>query len=121
GRYNFTALASKITTTFNGFPMDGNQDGTAGDSVVITTVATPTLPVTGTSADPSVNGIGIARFFGDSDGDGDADVFDVLAFRATFGRSSPDPFYSNTFDFDNDGDVDAADLLQFKTRFGNSV
>src|SRR5262249_54047455 len=58
GRYDLTIFAGQVSGP--GGKLDGNCDGTAGDNYVLNTTPAPTLPP-----------VGIFRFFGDLDGDGD--------------------------------------------------
>jgi len=99
GRYTLTIDASKVGNANGG--LDGNGDGTAGDSFVLV-------------GDPASNKL--FRLFGDNDGDGDVDAQDFGAFRAAFGGTT-----NLAFDNDNDGDVDAQDFGAFRQRFGSSV
>ncbi|MBX7106245.1 MAG: right-handed parallel beta-helix repeat-containing protein [Gemmataceae bacterium] len=93
GRYTLTVIASQVTA--NGQNLDGNGDGVGGDSYVL--VGTPAN--------------GLFRLFGDSDGSGQVDSVDFLAFRLAFLTAS------TVFDFDGSGQVDGADFLQFRLRF----
>src|SRR5262249_744859 len=101
GRYDLTVFASKVSNA-NG-SLDGDCNGTGGDDFVLLTTPAPTLPP-----------VGIFRFFGDKDGDGDTDATNFLAFRNVFLGTVP---YDNDFDFNNSGSVDAADFLQFRNRY----
>lgn len=104
GLYTLTAKASEIKGLYGN--LDGDGDGTTGGDYVL--VGDPgTVP-------------NLFRLFGDSDGDGDVDASDFLAFRNASGTSKGDPNYNSVFDYDNDGDVDAQDFLQFRDRFGYS-
>src|SRR5262249_60190207 len=92
GRYTLTVIASQVSNA-NG-NLDGNGDGTAGDDYVLASDAAPNPPTN------------IFRFFGDLDGDGDADAANFLAFRDVFLGITP---YNAALDFDGSGSVDAAD------------
>ena len=61
------------------------------------------------------------RFFGDHDGDRDADTSDLPAFGATFRKNSGDVGFDPLFDFEGDNDVDTGDLVQFGQRFRQSL
>ena len=97
GRYTLTVDQSKVSA--NSAQLDGNADGTGGDSFVLT----------GTPAN------GLFRLFGDADGDGTIAASDFIQFRLAFGGINP------IFDFDNDGAVAASDFIQFRLRFGGSI
>ncbi len=60
---------------------------------------------------------GFFSFFGDSDGNRSNNIFDLLAFRRSFGTSSGDPDYAFFMDFDAGGSINIFDLLQFRIRF----
>jgi hypothetical protein len=100
GRYTLTVSASAVASAFGN--LDGNQDSVGGDDFTLTSATAPTPPTN------------IFRFFGDSDGDGDVDAVNVLAFRDAYLGLVP---YNPAFDFDNSGSVDAADFLQFRSRY----
>ena len=62
------------------------------------------------------------RLFGDSDGDGDTDTTDLLAFRSSLGKSSSQAGYFWYFDYNGDGIVDLlTDYLQFRLRLGKKI
>ena len=61
------------------------------------------------------------RFFGDHDGDRDADTSDLPAFGNTFRKKSGDVGFDPLFDFGGDNDVDTGDLVQFGQRFRQSL
>ena len=100
GRYALTIFASEVSGT--GGLLDGDCNGVAGDNFVLASAASPNPPTN------------IFRFFGDSDGDGDTDAANFLAFRNVFLGTVT---YDNAFDFNNSGSVDAADFLQFRNRY----
>ena len=95
GRYTLTVLADRVHDRW-GRELDGDGDGVAGGDRVD----------------------GFTRLFGDSDGDGDVDRADRIAFQSAFGTSAGGPGYLWYFDFDGDGDVDGRDKVQFNRRFG---
>jgi hypothetical protein len=97
GRYLLTALANQIS--FSGEPLDGNADGTAGDNFA----AVP------------------FRLFGDVNGDGTVNGFDLGFFRNAFGTQTGDPNYLSYFDLNGDGVINGFDLGQFRTRFGTML
>jgi len=92
GQYRLIMVAAQIKDG-SGQMLDGNNDGSGGDSQVRS----------------------FHRLFGDADGDADVDAADFGAFRSSFGTAN------FVFDFDNDGDVDASDFGAFRQRFGTGV
>jgi len=106
-RYTLTIDASKVSTPLG--TLDGNGDGTGGDSYVLASAAAPNPPTN------------IFRYFGDVDGNGVTDATDFLAFRATTGLPSTETGFNAAFDVDSDGDVDAMDFLAFRSRFGTGI
>src|SRR5262249_32299933 len=100
GRYTLTAFSTQIADGFGS--LDGNGDSVDGADYVLASAAAPNLPT------------GVFRFFGGTDGDGDVDAVNVLAFRDVFLGLAP---YNPALDFDNSGSVDAADFLQFRNRY----
>ncbi len=97
GRYALTIFAAQVTA--NGFQLDGNGDGVAGDDHVVISSGTG----------------GIFRLFGDVTGDASVAANDFIQFRLSLGGNNP------TFDFDVDGAVAASDFIQFRVRFGGSI
>ncbi|MBX7106244.1 MAG: right-handed parallel beta-helix repeat-containing protein, partial [Gemmataceae bacterium] len=75
--------------------LDGNGDGTGGDSYLL--IGNPTNK--------------LFRLYGDVDGTGTVDAVDLLAFRLAFLTASP------ALDFDNSGQVGGADFLAFRLRY----
>jgi hypothetical protein len=69
------------------------------------------------AADYSAN---FFRFYGDANGDGTVNGFDLGVFRTAFGTSLGDPGYVAYFDFDGDGVINGLDFAQFKLRFGTT-
>jgi hypothetical protein len=95
GHYTLTVHADRVRDRW-GRELDGDGDGVAGGDRMA----------------------GFTRLFGDSDGDGDVDRADRIAFQSAFGTSTGQPGYLWYFDFDGDGDVDGQDKVQFNRRFG---
>jgi hypothetical protein len=95
GHYTLTVRPDRVHDRW-GRELDGDGDGAAGGDRVD----------------------GLTRLFGDSDGDGDVDRADRIAFQSAFGTSAGKPGYLWYFDFDGDGDVDSRDKVQFNRRFG---
>jgi len=79
--------------------MEGNGDGTAGDN------ATDDF----------------FRLYGDANGSGNVDVFDLLQFRIAYNTMTGDADYNANLDFGNDGRINVFDLLEFRKRFGTSI
>ena len=62
------------------------------------------------------------RLFGDSDGDGDTDTTDLLAFRGSLGKYRDQAGYRSYFDCNGDGIVDSLlDYAQFRLRLGKKI
>lgn len=57
------------------------------------------------------------RFFGDTDGDRDNDIFNLLAMRKTYLHSSPEPEYNAQLDFNQDDKADIFDLLAYRKNY----
>jgi hypothetical protein len=55
---------------------------------------------------------------GDADGDGYADVADLLCLAASWGKSRGDPDYDPRCDFNSDGPIDVSDLLILAENWG---
>ena len=56
--------------------------------------------------------------FGDSDGNRNNDIFDLLAFRKTFNLMSGMPGFDSSMDYDANGVVNLFDLIPYRQRFG---
>jgi hypothetical protein len=93
GRYTLILDATQIQAAATGLALDGNADGTPGDSSTVQT----------------------HRLFGDADGNGFVDGLDFGAFRAAFGTAN------SAFDYDGGGFVDGVDFGQFRQRFGTGI
>jgi Dockerin type I domain len=61
------------------------------------------------------------RLYGDSDGDRDVDLRDLVRFLGTLGRQEGDPRYLWYSDVNSDGRVDAIDLIAFARRLGSRL
>ncbi len=64
---------------------------------------------------------GFFSYYGDSDGDRNVNIFDLLAFRQSYGSFSGGSDYDFYFDYGADGAVNVFDLLQFRIRYGKSL
>jgi nitrous oxidase accessory protein NosD len=60
------------------------------------------------------------HFKGDTDWDGDVDIFDIVYMASAYGVSQPDPRYDPNCDFDVDGDVDIFDIVAAVGNYGES-
>jgi len=58
------------------------------------------------------------RVPGDTDADGDVDIFDVIAVINAFGSASGDPNWDPRCDFDGNGTVDVFDVIAVVDNFG---
>ena len=101
GLYDFTISAAQVSGP--GSALDGNSDGIAGGSYLVTGSTTNKY----------------FRLFGDSDGSGQVDfLVDLMAFRNAFGNSGSNAI----FDFNNSGQVDyLADYVAFRNRFSMTL
>jgi len=108
GRYRLTVLSSHVSA--GGVALAGN--GTAGSDYV-------------SPADTAGSGaghqLGLYRLFGDVDGNGTVDAFDVGQLRTAFNTFTGQPGYVSYLDANNDGSVDAIDVGQFRTRFNANL
>lgn len=64
---------------------------------------------------------GFYSYYGDSNGDRNINVIDLLSFRNTFNRFDGDPAYRASLDYNASGSVNVIDLIQFRNRFGKSI
>jgi glucose/arabinose dehydrogenase len=99
GNYRATLLPMGIYDSA-GNPLDGDKDGVGGDEY----------------------NFAFHRFFGDSDGDRDADTRDYVSARRTrrLGAAASAAMKA-AFDYDLDGDVDGRDVLQFRRALGRRL
>ncbi|QEG22731.1 DUF1565 domain-containing protein [Mariniblastus fucicola] len=111
------------TLTFSGDDIVGGSlpDG----EYVLTTVASTTVDPSGNQLDGNKDGLGgddaidfFFRLFGDGDGNGQVNVFDLLGLRQAYGI---DGNYNAAYDFDTNGVVNVLDLLPFRIRYGTSL
>lgn len=103
GRYSLSVVSSKVRTAY-GF-LDGDGNGTAGDDYVLQ----------GNTANK------LFRLFGDVDGNGIVNAFDLGRFRPSFGSSTGQAAYVDWLDANGDGIINAFDFGQIRNRFGASV
>ncbi len=61
------------------------------------------------------------RLFGDTTGDGNVNVFDLLNFRRSYLANDGDTDFNQSVDFNDDGVINVFDLLAFRQRYGSSV
>jgi hypothetical protein len=101
GRYTLTALAAQISA--GGQALDGNGDGTPGDNYVFGAAQ------------------GLARFYGDTNGDLAVNGLDFGVFRTAFGTSAGSPAYLEYLDHNADGAINGVDFGPFRTRFGTAL
>ncbi len=91
GNYVVALVAGGIETA-SGDALDGNGDGTAGDSFAFD----------------------LFSHFGDKDGDRDVDFGDDFDFRDTYLKSQGDAEFDPAFDHDANAFVDTADLSELR-------
>ncbi len=96
GHYELKVLAANITDQ-SGNPLDGNDDGTAGDDYVSQPIYV-NLP-------------------GDANSDGVVDVLDLSILATNYGGTGQ----WGQGDYNNDGDIDVLDLSILATNYGQSV
>ncbi|HIJ53323.1 MAG TPA: hypothetical protein HPP66_09240 [Planctomycetes bacterium] len=58
---------------------------------------------------------------GDSDGSGSVNIADLVALKASWFKSDPDPAYNPCADFDRSGGVNIADLVRLKAYWFKTV
>jgi len=98
GKYQLVLNSSQITSASNGQQLDGDGNGTGGDS-----------------STTSFN-----RLYGDINGDGFTDTVDFVAFRGANGTATGNPLFNQGFDVNGDGFIDLVDFVQFRNRLGVS-
>ena len=93
GNYELIIDAAKVTA--NGLLLDGDGDGTGGDAYRFGNEVADDF----------------FRLFGDDDGNGEVDLFDVYdAFVPSYGSAAGDPAYRDYFDWDGNGEIDLFDV-----------
>lgn len=97
GNYRLTTFDT--ITDGSGNQIDGNGNGSAG----------------GNATDE------FFRLYGDTNGSGNVNIFDLLDFRKSFNSIDGDANFNPALDFNGDGRVNVFDLLQFRTRFNTSI
>jgi hypothetical protein len=98
GNYLLTIDAAGVRDA-NGLRLDGDGDGLAGGDAA--------------SA--------FFRLFGDGNGDGKVDNYDLGLFRSTYGKRAGDAGFLAYFDYDGGGVVDLSDYNQFRLRYGRAI
>jgi subtilase family serine protease len=110
GQYTLTVLAGSITDS-NGVALDGDGNGVAGGDYV-------------SPPDTAGGGAGqlrLYRLFGDVNGDGFVDAFDLGVLRGTINASAGTMGYLAYLDGNGDGTVDALDLNLIRGRINTNV
>jgi parallel beta-helix repeat protein len=92
GNYQLTVNANAITSS-SGYMM--NEDYVYGDTADETFYA----------------------FYGDSDGNRNVNIFDLLKFRQSYLSSDGDEEYTAALDYGGEGSINVFDLLQFRQRY----
>ncbi len=103
GRYAVVVRANQVSS--GGLSLDGDGNALGGDDYLLT----------GSVAN------GLYRLFGDANGDGTVNAFDLAQLRPAFGSSQGDAAYRDWLDVNGDGVVNAFDFSQFRNRFGATV
>jgi subtilisin-like proprotein convertase family protein len=103
GNYQLT-VSSDLITSSSGTPMDGDGDGVPGGDLVFGDTASDRF----------------FRFFGDNNGDRSVNLFDLLAFRQTWGSSDGDAAFNGQFDSNADGTINVFDLLAFRNNYAET-
>jgi hypothetical protein len=104
GRYQLTILAADVTGSggqLNGGGPNGNY-------------VSPADTFGG-------SGLHLYRLFGDTNGDGVVDSYDVAQLRSTYNSNPSEPNYLWYLDADGGGAVDAVAVSQFKVRYNTNV
>ena len=100
GNYQLTIFGDQIQT-LNGQDFDADSDGVAGGDLVFGDSETDNF----------------FRLYGDSDGNRNVNVLDLLAFRQSFLKGVGDDEYESGFDSNGDGNINVLDLLRFRQNF----
>jgi hypothetical protein len=108
GRYTLTILGSNVTGA-GGVALDGAGNGTVGSNYV-----SPTDTYQGP-------GLHLYRLYGDANGDGTVDTFDLGQFRTAYNSGAGQANYLAFLDADNSGGIDTQDLGQFRSRYNLNV
>ena len=64
---------------------------------------------------------GFFSFYGDTDGNRNVNIFDLLSFRQVYLLVSDDPAFESSLDYDASGSVNVFDLLQFRKQYLNTL
>jgi len=57
---------------------------------------------------------------GDTDGDRDVDIYDIVRMAGIYGTSKPNPRYDPNSDIDGDGDIDIYDIVTAARNYGEN-
>jgi hypothetical protein len=97
GNYRLHVIDTIVDVAGN--QLDGDGDGTSG----------------GNATDD------FFRFYGDTTGDRNVNIFDLLQFRKAFGTEDGDAEFNAGFDSNGDNRINVFDLLAFRSRFGKTL
>lgn len=100
GDYQLIVRAANVDSL--GTPLDGDQDGNAGDDFVF-----------GASSLDK-----FYRKFGDYNGNETVDLVDFAEFRRSFGSSTGQANWNHAFDQEGDGSIGLLDFAEFRRNFG---
>jgi len=104
GNYELVIDGSKVFGS-EGQQLDGDGDGSAGGDFVFGDEATDNF----------------FRLFGDSTGDRQVNIFDLLHFRQSYRKSIGDVGFNSQFDSNGDGVVNIFDLLRFRNNYRKTI
>jgi hypothetical protein len=99
------------TTTAGDTLVLSERGGSLADGVLYSIQPADELPV-----EPFMLQVG--KLTGDTDGNGEVDVADLLSVVSSFGLATGDAGFESACDFNNDQNVDVADLLTLVENFG---
>lgn len=112
-----TVLFNSQTRNASGSLVDGNyQLNLAGHLLLRDGV-----PMGEDYAFGTIEADGFFAHYGDSNGDRNVNVIDLLSFRQAFGSVDGDGNYNPNMDYQANGSINLLDLLPFRLRFGTSI
>jgi hypothetical protein len=114
-----TLTFDSLTRNSAGSLLDGNYQLTVNAAEVTATSSGAVMVddfIFGDTEDES-----FYAFYGDSDGNRNVNVFDLLSFRQTYRASTGDSNYLAAMDYEANGIVNVFDLLQFRQRYRESL